>query len=98
MNRTQKSQSKHDKEVMKIALKHKKQGFDVRADAPGFTPPKSIDGYRSDVVATKGKQTIIIEVETKDSVDSSRDRKQQQAFGRVAARRKNTTFKRKIVE
>ena len=73
------------------------QGFDVKADVSGFTPPNIIGGNRPDVVATRGKKRIIVEVETEDSVDSPRDQKQQQVFKQAAKRSKNTTFKRKIV-
>ncbi len=98
MPRSKKSQSKHNAEVQRIANQFKKQGFEVKADISGFSKPNTISGYRPDVVAMKGKQRKIIEVETPDSVDSARDRKQQQAFRRAANLSKNTTFRRKITD
>ena len=70
MARSKRSQSKHDAEVKRTAAKFKEQGFDVKADLRGFSRPDTIGGYRPDVVATKGRQREIVEVETPDSVDS----------------------------
>jgi peptidoglycan hydrolase-like protein with peptidoglycan-binding domain len=96
MARSKKTQSKHDSTVKKIASQLQKKGYEVQADIPGFQQPKTISGYRPDVVGTKGKQRQIVEVETPDSVDSTRDVKQQKAFQQAANRSKNTTFKRKL--
>lgn len=71
MARSQRSQSAHDKKVREEANKLKRQGFDVDADVSGFQKPKTIAGYRPDILATKGKQRKIIEVETHDSKDST---------------------------
>ena len=54
--------------------------------------PDTVRGYRPDVVATKGRERKIIEVETPDSVDSARDRGQQAAFRQAAKQSKNTSF------
>lgn len=96
--RSNRSKSKHDAEVRRTANQLLKQGFDVKADLKGFSQPQTFAGYRPDVVATKGLQRRIIEVETKDSVNSTRDIKQQQAFKQVASRAKNTKFIRKVTE
>lgn len=74
------------------------KGWNVRADVKGFSRPGTIGGYRPDIVATKGRERRIIEVETPDSVGSGRDIKQQQAFRQAATRSKNTTFKRIVTE
>ncbi|MEA3328132.1 MAG: hypothetical protein U9Q08_00100 [Candidatus Omnitrophota bacterium] len=96
MKRSRKSQTKHDTKVISIARKLEKQGFEVKADVRGYEQPDTIRGFRPDVVGTKGRQRKIHEVETKDSVDSSRDQKQQRAFRQVADQSKNSTFKRTI--
>lgn len=96
MSRPRKSQSKHDARVRTIAQKLEKQGFDVKADIPGYVPPDTIRGFRPDVVGIKGQQRKIHEVETKDSVDNVRDQSQQRAFRQASDRSKNTTFKRTI--
>ena len=95
--RTTKSQSKHDRKVSELAKEYEAMGYSVSADIAGYPKPKTIGGYRPDVVATKGVRRIIIEVETEDSVNNARDLLQQIAFGRAAKRSKNTKFKRIVV-
>jgi len=96
--RTKTSQTKHDAEVRRVAQDLKAKGYDVQADVSGFSQPGTIGGYRPDVVGTKGKERKIVEVETTDSVGSTRDQKQQQAFQNAANRSKNTSFSRKVVK
>jgi hypothetical protein len=96
MGRSKKSQSKHDAAVRRAAKEYQGKGYDVAADVPGFPTPKTIGGKRPDVVAKKGSERKIVEVETPDSVGSSRDVAQQQAFKRTADRSKATSFKRII--
>jgi hypothetical protein len=98
MSRNQSSQRKHDVEVQKIARKLERKGFEVDADIRGYDQPKTIGGYRPDLIAKKGSQRRIIEVETPDSVDSARDQAQQQAFRRAADRSESTTFKRVVTD
>ncbi len=96
--RSKTSQSKHDTEVRRIARDLKNKGYEVKPDVKGFAQPKTVGGYRPDVVGTKGKQRKIVEVETTESVSSARDRAQESAFRSAASRSKNTTFSRKIVK
>jgi hypothetical protein len=98
MPRSKNSQSKHNVEVRKIANKLKKQGYEVQADLPGLPKPKTIGGFRPDVVAKKGIKRKIYEVETPDSVNNSRDQQQRKAFKQASDRSKNTTFKRTITD
>jgi len=98
MARTKKSQSKHDALVREIARELKKKGFDIAADVRGFPTPDTIGGSRPDVVARKGKARKIVEVETPDSVGSTRDAEQQRAFRAAAKRAKNTTFMRRVTK
>jgi hypothetical protein len=96
MSRSKRNQSKHDAKVRSIARKLESQGFDVKADIPGYVQPDTIRGFRPDVIGIKGRQRKIHEVETKDSVDNARDKSQQRAFRQAADQNKNTTFKRTI--
>lgn len=96
--RSKGSQSKHDAEVRRIANNLKKKGFDVKADVKGFAQPQTMGGYRPDVIATKGTQRKIYEIETSESRASARDQKQQKAFRNAANRSKNTTFARKVLK
>jgi hypothetical protein len=96
MTRSRSSQSDHDATVERLAKQLEKQGFNVKADLPGYKQPPTIDGVRPDIDAKKGNQRKIVEVETPDSVNSARDQKQQQAFEKAADRSKNTEFVRKV--
>ncbi len=98
MPRSKRSQSKHNAEVKRVATQFEGKGYDVEADIGGYSKPGTFAGYRPDVVAKKGRRRIIVEVETKDSVDSARDVGQQKAFQQAAKRSENTTFRKKIVE
>ena len=97
MARSVQQQSKHDAEVDRIARNYECQGYEVKADIAGYPQPKTIGGYRPDVVAINGSDRKIVEVETTKSVNSTRDQNQQAAFRNVANRSKNTTFIRKVV-
>ena len=96
--RSKRSQSKHDTEVRRLANQYKRQGYDVKAEIRGFPKPGTIGGYRPDVVAMKGRQRRIVEVETTESVSSVRGEGQQRAFRKAANRSQNTTFKRSVVK
>lgn len=96
MARSKGSEAAHDKKVRQEAKKLKRQGFDVDADVSGFKQPKTLGGYRPDIIARKGKQRKIVEAETKGTRDSARDRGQQHAFRRAAKRSKGTAFRRVI--
>lgn len=98
MARSKKPQSKHDARVRELARKYEKQGFDVKADVSGFPQPRTIAGYRPDVVAKKGRERRIVEVETPESVDSARDVRQQRAFRQAAKRSADTTHLREVTE
>ncbi len=98
MPRSKRNQSKHDTEVQKLARKYENQGYNVKADIPGYSKPSTISGYRPDVEAKKGWERKIYEVETPDSVNSARDKQQQQAFRQAARKSKHTTFKRTITD
>ena len=79
-----------------MADRLKNQGYDVDADVDGYTQPSTINGYRPDVIAVKDGKTKIIEIETPDSVDSTRDKKQQNAFRKAADKNSDTSFQRYV--
>ena len=93
--RTKTGQKKHDLGVLKSANYYEKQGYKVQADLPGYAKPKSIGHRIPDVFAKKGNKEIIVEVETKQSVNT--DDKQQEKFQNYADRSNNRKFKTKIV-
>ena len=96
--RGKRSQSKHNAEVRRIAKELKDKGYDVQADIPGYGSPDTIGGLRPDVIARKGGERKIVEVETSESRNTARDLKQQRAFRQAATRSKNTTFRRVVVK
>lgn len=98
MPRNKRSKSKHDAEVRRIAKELREQGHNVQADVRGFPQPKTIAGYRPDVVAKKGSEKKIVEVETPDSVGNARDLAQQKAFRQGANRSKNPKFRRSVTD
>lgn len=98
MARSKRSQSKHNSQVRKDVEKLVGQGYKVKADISGYPQPGTIGGYRPDYLAKKGTKRIIGEIETPESVDSTRDQKQQKTFKQAAKRSKNTSFKRTVTE
>ncbi len=95
--RTPTSQSKHDQEVKRLAIKYQNEGYKVEADLKGFQRPEMVGGFIPDIKVKKGGQEIIIEVETFDSVDSTSDLLQKDAFQNWSRQYKKRHFKRKIV-
>lgn len=100
IRRNRRSQSKHDREVSRIARSYRRRGYKVRADnVPNFSDPaKGIGGYVPDVVAKKNGHTTVVEVETPDSVNTKRDRGQRRAFKRWANYKKSRHFRKKIID
>ena len=80
MARSKTSQSKHNTTVKKLAEQYQGKGYKVKADIKGWGKPDTIRGVRPDIVAEKGGHKTVVEVETKDSVDSKRDQQQQKSF------------------
>ena len=98
MARTKKVQTVHDKKVKQLAENFEKKGYDVKADIPNYKQPSTIGGYRPDVIAVKGNSKTVIEVETPDSVNTARDRGQQQAFKKWASSSKSKHFKKVVTD
>ena len=58
--------------------------------------PETINGFRPDVIATRGSQKTVIEVETEDSSNNQRDLDQQKAFKEWANRSNKRHYRREI--
>lgn len=93
--RTKTGQKKHDTGVLKAVRYYEDQGFKVKADLPDHKKPKKIGGYIPDVIATKGPNEVVVEVETKASME--KDTKQREAFDKYADKNNKTRFRTKIV-
>ena len=99
MPRRKTNQTKHNREVEKLARSYQQRGYDVEADISGYPRPKAIGGSRPDLIAKKNGHETVVEVETGDSIDLARDRKQRQAFKRWRSRKKSSRhFVRKVTE
>jgi len=97
MVRSRLSQTRHDRQVQIEANRYTRSSFKVWADIKGWPQPGTIDGYRPDVIAYKNGSYTVIEVETTDSVNSSRDVVQQRAFKTWASRKTSRHYKRIVV-
>lgn len=94
--RSKPDQTKHDRDVKSSADYYRRQGYNVKADVRGYAQPDTFNGRRPDVVARKGNDQVLVEVETKSS--NAGDRQQQSALRRYADSRKNTRFRKKVVK
>ena len=88
----------HDQKVESLARNLKKQGFKVKADLADYDKPSAFAGLRPDIIAKKGDERRIYEVETEKSKDSSHGKKQEKEFKAVADRNPRTTYKKFIVK
>lgn len=77
--------SKHNKKVKKVAGGYKSKGYYVRADISGYPKPLNVGGRRADVVAIKGRDKVLVEVETRKSMKS--DGTQRRAMRKIAKRK-----------
>lgn len=93
--RTKTGQAKHDNGVLKSIKYYESQSYKVKADLPNYEKPKSINGCIPDAIIKKGKKEIILEVETKKTLNS--DEKQRNKFQNYASRSKNRKFRTKVV-
>jgi len=92
MTRSSSRKSAHDRKVRQIEKRLTSEGWNVKADLPGYKKPTPIgkDKRVPDIEATKRGHRKIVEVETPDTV--GKDRGQQATFRRHAGQKPNTTF------
>jgi len=81
----------HDRKVRRIAAAYWGRGYDVRAAVPGYERPKFVRGRIPDIVATKGKTTKIVEVETSQTFRRHKD--QRDILRDYASGRRRTSFR-----
>ena len=93
--RSPRQQSKHDRAVENTAKYYEAQGYRVQADIAGYEKPKTIDGRRPDVVAKGEGETVIVEVETRDTVET--DKSQRETFKEYADAHDDVRFRTKTV-
>lgn len=88
------AQTAHDKGVRAEAKELEKKGWTVRADVSGWPTPRTVNGRRPDVIATKRGSGRIVEIET----DADDDHNQHTAFRRHVGQKDNWVFYGWIVD
>jgi len=90
------SNDTHDRKVRQIANQLRKKGYNVQADLKTYDTPNGIgkNGHIPDIVATRGKKTKIIEVDTPGTINDD----QLKTFQRSASHRKNAEFEHVITK
>jgi len=96
MPRSAREQNAHDAAVRRWADSLKRQGYEVVADVKGYIRPGTFYGLKPDIVAIKGRERIIGEVETPSSVGEPVDQAQRVAFQRMQDMSNHTSFQRRI--
>lgn len=92
--RTKPDQTEHNQKVRQLANYYKNKEYRVAAaifdwwDQPGM-----INRHVPDIIVSKGKKLIVIEVETPKSVNTARDKAQRKAFRTWANRSPNRQFR-----
>lgn len=85
----------HRNFILKLAVAYHKSGFEVKADhIKGFESPNKVCMMIPDIIANNGEQVVIVEVETRSSVGTKRDRRQRRVFGEWAKKDKEKDFRR----
>ena len=95
--RTRRQRTKHNRAVQESLEYYKDEGYDVRADLPGYKKkPGLIIGKRPDLVARKGRNVVMVEVETRETL--GRDKKQQEVFKKHAKVNRTVRFWTKLAK
>ena len=87
----------HKQAIEKLALAYERDGYDVKADhIQQFEYPRKCRMLKPDIIAEKKDQVILIEVETRSSIGTERDKMQRREFGRWA-KSQDRDFRREVV-
>jgi hypothetical protein len=84
--------------LKKRAEQLQRLGYKVKADLKGWDQPDTIGRVRPDIGARKGTKRVIVEVETKESVDDARAQRQERTFRGAANRSKNAKFEKIVTD
>ncbi|WP_414838339.1 hypothetical protein ACK3SF_02955 [Candidatus Nanosalina sp. VS9-1] len=88
---------RHRNLIEKLASAYIRSGFDIKADhISSFDTPPKFSMVMPDIFAEKDGKKIIIEVETRNSIGTDRDRRQRRVFGEWAKKDKDRDFRREI--
>lgn len=98
MVKTSEESQRHKEAIRRLAHAYERSGFEVEADhIERFDHPGKIRMLRPDIVAEKDGMTIIVEVQTRSSIGTDRDRRQRRVFGRWAKESEDRDFRREVV-
>lgn len=87
----------HSNLILKLATAYEQAGFDVQADhVKGFGTPEKISLVMPDIIAVRGDFKVVVEVETRNSSGTERDRRQRKLFGKWAKEDENRDFRREV--
>ena len=73
-------QVRHDRMVALVAKEYAAKGYVVRAEAEGYPAPEAIEGAIPDIIAQKNGETVVIEVETRDTIFGAEYEAEHKAF------------------
>ncbi len=78
-------------------MAYDRAGFYVKADhIHDFEYPGKFPMLKPDIVAEKNGMKILVEVETRNSIGTVRDRRQRRQFGHWAKQEQKRDFRREI--
>jgi hypothetical protein len=74
------SQARHDRMVALQAERYRALGYAVAAEIDGWPAPAAVEGQVPDVLATRGDETVVVEVETEETLASREYADEHKAF------------------
>jgi hypothetical protein len=73
-------QARHDRMVEIQATTYRAEGYSVRAELPGWPAPPAVEGNVPDVYAERDGRTVVVEVETEDTLPGKEYAAEHKAF------------------
>ncbi len=80
------TRERHDREVVRVAKRLRREGFEVAADVKGWPRPPTTNGRRADVVGYRGGTMHMVEVEHAHTLDTTHTRRQVADLDRYCAK------------
>lgn len=96
--RNSRESKRHRKVIRQIAFAYDRESYEVKADhIKEFETPEKCVLMRPDIRASKKDEEIIVEVESKNSLGSRRDKMQRLEFSEWAKEDENRDFRRETL-
>ena len=74
------AQARHDAMVKLQAARYRSLGYLVAAEIAGWQAPEPVEGLVPDLVATRGDEVVVVEVETEDTLAGKEYLAEHKAF------------------